>query len=145
MRVRDPDGVEWNVTRGWFHVPRWGRRRPDLDDPGLHLIPVEDASIAGILVVVLVVLFLVIGLPLLLVPLALLVAVGGLVLRVLLGRPWVVEARSERGELAWRVRGALGSRRAMFAIADAFARGDRDYTPAGATRVLPQPILRRSR
>jgi hypothetical protein len=65
------------------------------------------------------------------------VALVGLAGRILLGRPWLVEARSERGELAWRVRGALGSRRAMLEIANAFARGDRDYSPRGATRILP--------
>jgi hypothetical protein len=144
MRVRDPDGVEWNVTRRWLHVPRWGRRRPDFDDPGIHFIPFEDASIAAVAVVVLVVLFLVIGLPLLLFPLALLVAVCGLVLRIVLRRPWVVEARSDRGEIAWRVRGAIGSRRAMLEIANAFARGDRDYSPPGAKRILPEPIVRSS-
>ena len=54
-----------------------------------------------------------------------------------IGRSWVVEARSERGELAWRVRGARRAQRAEDEIAAAFGRGERSFSPTGAERVLP--------
>ncbi|HEY7792860.1 MAG TPA: hypothetical protein VIA10_02495 [Gaiellaceae bacterium] len=56
---------------------------------------------------------------------------------VLPGRVWRLDAVSERGELQWRVRGGRRSRRALEEIADAFARGERSFTPAGAERLLP--------
>jgi hypothetical protein len=56
--------------------------------------------------------------------------------RIGLGR-WVVEARSERGELAWRVRGRRRARLAEGEVAAAFERGERSFSPAGAERVLP--------
>jgi hypothetical protein len=53
------------------------------------------------------------------------------------GRPWVVEAKSERGELAWLVEGWRASRRAVTEIAAALSEGDRTYSPPGSTRLLP--------
>ncbi|HYK07747.1 MAG TPA: hypothetical protein VEW11_08235 [Gaiellaceae bacterium] len=57
--------------------------------------------------------------------------------RLGLGRTWTVEARSERGELAWRVRGARRARRVQGEVAGAFERGERSFSPAGADRLLP--------
>ena len=54
-----------------------------------------------------------------------------------IGRTWVVEARSERGELGWSLRGARRARRAQIDVASAFERGQRSFSPAGAERVLP--------
>jgi len=54
-----------------------------------------------------------------------------------IGRMWVVEARSERGELGWRLRGARRARGAQADVARAFERGERSFSPAGAERVLP--------
>ena len=54
-----------------------------------------------------------------------------------IGRTWLVEARSERGELGWRLRGARRARRAQADVANAFARGERSFSPAGAQRLLP--------
>jgi hypothetical protein len=54
-----------------------------------------------------------------------------------IGRTWVVEARSERGELAWRVRNARQARRAEGEVAAAFERGERSFSPVGAERALP--------
>ena len=53
------------------------------------------------------------------------------------GRTWVVEGRSERGELAWRVRGARRARRVEREVAGAFERGERSFSPPGARRLLP--------
>ena len=57
--------------------------------------------------------------------------------RIGLGRTWVVEARSERGELAWRVRGTRRARQAQCEVAAAFERGERSFSPADAERMLP--------
>ena len=57
--------------------------------------------------------------------------------RLGLWRAWAVEARSERGELAWRVRGARRARRVLGEVAGAFERGERSFSPAGAERLLP--------
>ena len=52
-------------------------------------------------------------------------------------RTWIVEATSERGELQWRVRGGRHARRAEAEVAGAFERGERSFSPPGATRLLP--------
>jgi hypothetical protein len=150
VRVTDPDGVEWEVSRQWLHVPRWWNRSdgdgisfadgaifPDFDD---------ELGIGAALVVLVVVVLLVLGGWVLLVMLAaLLVAIGGLLVRILFRRPWLVRARSERGELEWRVRGAIGSRRAIHEVARALRLGDRSVMPKGAERVLPESPLQQFR
>ncbi|MGH3070640.1 MAG: hypothetical protein ACRDNB_00030 [Gaiellaceae bacterium] len=150
MRVTDPSGVEWDVSRQWLHVPRRRAGRPRVED-ALDAVRFFDGDVdaAGIvlslaLVAILILLF-VFGLPLLVLLASFLVAVGGLVVRILFGRPWLVRARSSVGELEWRVRGALGSRRAIHEAAAALARGDRSVTPQGAERVLPESPLRQFR
>ena len=140
MRITDPDGVEWDVSRQWLHVPRWRVGRPSVGD-ALN-VPVDgDGGLAGLAVLLLVIvalfLFLLVGLPLLVLLAGVVFAIGGLVIRILFGRPWLVRARSERGELEWRVRGALGSRRAIHEAAAALERGDRSVVPKRAERVLP--------
>lgn len=148
MRVVDPDGLEWEVSRQWLHVPRWRIGTPHLED--VVRAPIDsDLDLAGIAawIVLTLVLFvlLLVGLPLLVFLLALLVAIAGLVFRVVFRRPWLVRARSSRGELEWRVRGALGSRRAIHEVARALERGDRSVIPKGAERVLPESPLQELR
>jgi hypothetical protein len=147
VRVADPDGVEWEVSRQWLHVPRWGRARDWDTAEGAHFLPDlggDDLGIAGVLVVLAVVVLLVLGGWVLLVMLAaLLVAIAGLAVRIVFRRPWLVRARSERGELEWRVRGALGSRRAIHEVARALERGERSVMPTGAARVVPESPLQR--
>ena len=138
MRVTDPDGVEWDVSRDWLEVPRWRVGRPGLDDA---MPPWDgDIDLPGIAlflaVTLLLFVLLLVGLPLLVFAAAVLFAGGGLVLRVLFGRPWRVVAKSTHGELAWRVRGTRGSRRAMHQVAAALRRGERDFSPTGAGRLL---------
>jgi len=55
-----------------------------------------------------------------------------------LWRGWAVEASSERGELAWRLRGGRRARRAVAEVAAAFERGERSFSPDGARRLLPE-------
>jgi hypothetical protein len=57
------------------------------------------------------------------------------------GLTWVVEARSERGELSWSVRGARRARRAQLEVESAFEGGERTFTPEGAKRLLPDSPL----
>jgi len=96
-----------------------------------------DAGAIGLLVIALLLSILFLGgLPLLLGLAAILVALGGLVIRIAFGRPWLVEARSAR-DLAWRVRGTFGSRRAITLVAQALERGELDYSPPRSSRVPP--------
>ena len=57
------------------------------------------------------------------------------------GLTWVVEARSERGELSWSVRGGRRARRVEQEIGSAFERGERSFTPKAAKRLLPESPL----
>jgi hypothetical protein len=144
VHVTDPDGVEWEVSRQWLHVRRWWDRDGDGTYADTSFLPDfdDDLGIVGVLAVLaLVVLLLLGGWVLLLALAALLVAIGGLGLRIVFRRPWLVRARSDRGELEWRVRGALGSRRAIHEVARALERGDRSVVPSGADRVLPDSPL----
>jgi hypothetical protein len=138
LDVTDPEGVRWQVSRRWLELP-WRWWRPDFAPDFLMI----DESIVGtLLIIVLALLLVFVGIPLLVFLAAVLIAVLGLAFRIAFGRPWVVEAKSERGELQWRVRGARGSRRAMHEIAAALRRGGRDFSPAGAERLLPDsPFL----
>jgi hypothetical protein len=140
VRAVDQEGVQWEVTRQWLEVPRWRVGRPPLEEAAWF--PWDgDLDLAGVvisvaLIVIVFVLFLV-GLPLLVLLAAVLVAIGGLVVRVVFRRPWLVEAKSEAGERRWRVRGTLGSRRAMHEIATAIERGEHGFSPRGAIPIAP--------
>jgi hypothetical protein len=138
VRAVDPEGLEWDVSRDWFQVPGW-RKRGRLEwDPGVGTAPdfgADDLGIAGAIIVVLLIFFLFLnGFALLVGLAALLAAFGGLVFRIVLGRPWVVQAKSGTRELQWRVRGTLGSRRAIHEVAAAIERGDYEFEPRGAVR-----------
>lgn len=131
MRVTDPDGVEWEVSRQWLHVRRWRAPRPGLGNKQEDDDDRERRKR--------------VGLPLLLLLAGFVFAVGGLVIRIVLRRPWLVRARSERGELEWRVRGTIGSRRAIHQVARALERGDRSAMPKGGERLLPESPLQQFR
>jgi len=150
-----PDGVRWHVRRRW--VPRFGperwwervadrviarrrRRRErggkldalDLAD-GCAVDGLQDLALAVALVVLVLVLALVVW-PLLLALVDVLVlivlAIAGGLTRVLLRRPWTVEAAADDGRaLRWRVVGWRASGRVRDAVAAALARGE---VPAGA-------------
>jgi hypothetical protein len=153
--ARDPQGREWRVRRRWLARPL---RRPaflgdgrDGSDCGdswwAELIPYPDlgdmvASIVlAIVVAVLVLVFAVLVWPLLValvdavyLLLAALLAVAG---RVLLGRPWIVEARRIDGvgePLEWRVTGWRRSRLAIGEIRTAIARGETAPQPPATGR-----------
>jgi hypothetical protein len=141
VRVIDPEGSEWEVTRRWFEVPRWRIGRPDIGDMASSDWGV-DFDLAGIVlwIVLTLALFvlLLLGLPVLVFLAAVLFAIGGLLFRIVFRRPWLVRAKSGTRELRWRVRGTLGSRRAIHEIAAAIERGDHSLAPRDAIRPLPR-------
>ena len=101
MKVRDPQGQRWRVTRRW--VP-WRRRLRGVDSGPLDLVSgLGDDPISAVIAIVLVILALpfiafslVVAAELLLLLLLLPFAV---LARVLLGRHWTIEAR--RGFTIW--------------------------------------------
>lgn len=144
MEVTAPDGTTWTVGRRWLELPGWRHRgRRGRDGGDLTYIPdlgVDDLGVVGVVLALLVLFFVILnGVALLIGFAALVVAVLGVAARVLFGRPWLVEARSTEGALAWRVRGMRDSRRAVRLVARALATGDREYAPPRSTRVEPEP------
>ena len=142
MRVETPGGT-WHVRRRW--APRhlgadtiFGRFRNrtkkvrrrttelgDVPDPGCAP-DVGEAIVVFLVVVVFVLFMVVIGLPFLIalgeLLLVLLLAVAGLVGRVLFRRPWTVDAVSPDGEhTAWSVVGWRASGAARQFVADRLA------------------------
>lgn len=140
--VVDPEGRQWRVGRLWFtHRARWrsplGPRRiwdvadgfdlADLvwDVPGIGVA--IALVVSGVVVGVLAVLFVIPALALLVeLLIVVLVAVGALVFRVLLRRPWLVVARRRASEerIVRRVVGFRASRRAVDDLAGQLRRGE---------------------
>jgi hypothetical protein len=135
MKAQAPDGRTWKVGRRWF--PRRRRLgRADVSDAmpdfvsfdgGLDDLGVVGTIIAAILLVIVaiflaLVLFnvIAIALELLLVILLLLAGVFG---RVVLRRPWVVQARCGDTVLEWPVVGWLPSRRKISDVAEQLRSG----------------------
>jgi hypothetical protein len=128
LRVRDPEGVEWVVSREWFTIPE-GARDVVWDIPDLPDVDTPLDDLAGLAVIVGVILAIIVFLLLLFVVLPLLAILIGIVLGALLVlaritglATWRVRAASAGRTLEWRVRGFLRSRRAMHAVARALER-----------------------
>jgi hypothetical protein len=143
--VRDPQGREWRVRRRWLARPF---RRPAFLGEGRdgssrgeswwgELVPFPDLGdlvgsiVVAIIAAALVIVFVVLVWPLLVAlvdaVVLLLAALIGIAGRVLLGRPWIVEARRLDGvsePLEWRVTGWHRSRLAISEIRTAIARGE---------------------
>jgi hypothetical protein len=115
--VRTPSGDEWKVGRRWLgrrtRLPRW-RRATDLGIDGFDaasLLDFDSGIAVGIALLVIGVLALFVLIPLLLFGIEL-IAVGavlaaGILGRVLLGRPWTIEARNLQSNVTrtWEVSG----------------------------------------
>jgi hypothetical protein len=104
-RVRAPDGAEWVVRRRWMdrRVPKVAERvkeyAPDLAiEGGLDGLWIADSLTATILLGVAIVLTVFVLLPVLgfAIELILLILIlsSGVFGRIVLGRPWIVEARN---------------------------------------------------
>lgn len=141
-----PDGRRWVVRRRW--LPRlgaenvWGRfhrrfrqtarRAGDAADAGC-LADIGEGVVAAIVVVVGLLLLIFVLLPLLIAVLDLLVILALAMLsvagRVLLRRPWTVEASSDDGpSLRWKVVGWRASTAKIDEVSDQLAAGIRPPT-----------------
>jgi ABC-type multidrug transport system fused ATPase/permease subunit len=156
--VRGPDGVRWRVRRRWLDrsLPslrqRWRRnkeeREPDsgsaLDFLGIDLLDGTTIGIAIIAVVFLVVFVLMplIGIALELIVL-LVLFLSSLVARVVLRRPWVVEAvmaGDPQERVAFAVKGWRQSSQALRELRAAIpAGGPPERLTAGEPLVSPAP------
>jgi hypothetical protein len=129
VKVHSPDGRTWKIGRRW--MPRRRRLgRADVSDAmpdfvgfdgGLDDLGIVGTIIAAILLVILavflaLVLFNVIAIAIELL-LVILLLVAGVFSRVVLRRPWIVQARSGEVVLEWPVVGWLPSRRKIAGVA----------------------------
>jgi hypothetical protein len=150
--VSSPDGDRWRVRRRWLnrglpslrkHVREAKEERDTIDgvafaDGGVGLI------VGGVVLVAAIVLLPVLGIALELIVLAILFA-SGLIGRVLLGRPWTVEARNlDDGErsLAFGVKGFGAAGAAAEELASTIsASGPPERLSAGERTALPRPTF----
>ena len=136
--VTAPDGTRWRVGRRW--VP-WRLRRRAWDLTELPELPVADVTLidelfGGVVAVVVAligaVLFVLFVIPFLIAVLEavllLLVLVLGVVARVVLRRPWIVQAVQvgHHGRLAWKAGGWRRSGEVADVIARRLQAGNRD-------------------
>src|SRR5262245_41866534 len=147
--VTTPTGETWRVGRRWLpkRSVRWQgrrlpRRRRTSDDrrrrnsaldwlDGFDFVDADNPLagllfVVGVVAAVAVLWFFVVPLLLVLFDAAVLVvlAAGGVAARVVLRRPWDVEAVGPSTRLTWPVVGWGRSRRAMAAVAERLARGE---------------------
>jgi hypothetical protein len=145
-RITGPDGRKWTLGRRW--LPRRKRfKKADLGDVGpdggfldiggddLGIFAVIIAVIVGLFVAVFVVLLLfnVFALALELLIL-IVVALAGVISRVVFRRPWIVFARHGDTRLEWPVVGYFNSRRKLAEIGGQLALG---------AQLEPAPLDRR--
>jgi hypothetical protein len=136
--IETPEGLTWVVRRRWLpkRSIRWRRLRRTKDgtdaSDALGLLEAFDgieaiAVIVGVIVAVLLAIFFLIPLLLIVfdVLVILLLFVLGTAARVVLHRPWEIEAVGPRDEqLSWKVVGWNRSRRTIRAIADILGQGE---------------------
>lgn len=150
-KVVSPDGTRWRVGRRWLsRRPRWrGRKKKEKGSgDGFDLfdlldldIPVIGGVIAAVAIAVALVALVVLAVTLVLPAVILLIEVVaialiagvGLAARVLLRRPWTVQAvNTGTGDLhVWNVVGWRSSGGLVDRVADALTRGDAPQTAAG--------------
>lgn len=145
--VSSPDGNRWYVRRVWLPWrPKW-RGKKDLDMPnaadGLDAASgcapegLDDVLvIVGIVIAVLLMIFFVWPLLIALVEIVLLVLLVllGVLARVVLRRPWIVEATpaTGQGRFRWKVVGWRRSGEVVDQVADQLAAGVRSVGVPGA-------------
>lgn len=137
--VSSPDGNRWYVRRVWLPWrPTWRRRRKkvrlDTDHPLEDAVGcVLDIETALIGVALLLAAYFVWPVLVALAELVLL-ALLGMLARVLLRRPWIVEATpaTGRGRFRWKVVGWRRSGEVVDAVAERLSSGDRSVSVPGA-------------
>jgi hypothetical protein len=144
VRVRTPDGTVWTVRRRWIpHREGKGvsqrfrnrRTKPELDGLDLPFSFASDleglAIVLGLIVVF--VALLILGWPLLLlgIDLAWLAIVGvfGVIGRVVLRRPWRVEATSDTDRHDWYVQGFRAAGRLRDDLGNQYRHGHQPLPP----------------
>ena len=154
-----PDGARWRVRRRWLNrgLPSLRKHvreaKEETTETGTldGLMAPDDvgggwagAAIAGVVVVAVLVLLPLLGIALELIVLAVLL-VSGLAGRVVLGRPWTVEARNlDDGErsVAYGVKGFRPAGEAVEELAGAIsASGPPERLAAGQRAALPRPTF----
>ena len=149
-QVTGPQGERWRVKRKWIpRKVRWRGKDRDLPDgllDGAELLSVGDElPVVGVIAAVIAALVVGIALVLFVVPalifllelvLVLALVCLGAAGRVLLGRPWTVEARRVAGDevLEWRVRGWRASDAKVGEVADLLEAG---MTPPDGQAIGP--------
>lgn len=153
--VTTPAGECWRVGRRWlprravrWKAPKAPRRRRGGRDAhrrgsaldwfdGFQIFDADNPLggllfLLGVVVFVAVLWFFVVPLLLVLIDVAVLgaLAVAGILARVVLRRPWEVEAVGPTSRLTWRVAGWSRSGRAVAAISERLARGEIPPTDA---------------
>jgi Flp pilus assembly protein TadB len=143
--VTAPDGRTWTLGRRW--LPRRRRfKKADLSDVGpdggFDGFDADDLGIVGLIFAVVAAFFLAVFVALLafnVIALALelliviVVALAGVVGRVVFRRPWIVFARHGKERLEWPVVGYLNSRRTLEDVAGRLRSGAR-LEPAARDR-----------
>jgi len=156
--ITSPDGERWRVRRRWSDRPmpniwrRMERSADELEDSGVaprfgELGWYAGDGWAGVMVAFAAIVLFVILIPVLGVALELIVLFivlwSGLVGRLLLGHPWVVEARNlDDGErsAAYAVKGFRSAGHAVRELSAAIAAGGPPERLSGGERtVLPRP------
>ncbi|WP_196189136.1 hypothetical protein [Conexibacter sp. W3-3-2] len=141
--VRDPQGTRWTVGRRWsegFELPRWRGRDPGLDgfDAAGSLADAGPLAILGAILALIAIALLIVfvAVPLLLfgaeLVIVLVVVLAGLAGRLVLGHPWLVQART--GGRVVEQRRIAGWGASLAAVAEL-----REAVAAGRLRVPPAP------
>ncbi len=148
MLIEDPRGRRWSVRRRWLGLrrPRWR----GAEDPGFGDLDVGDdpSGILAVIGLILVVIFIVFfALPIVIFGVELAVLLGaaalGLAGRLLLGRPWTLEARSDDGRLVTRQAGGWrDSQEALATLRDDAAAGR--LLESDSRRAVPAAPARRA-
>jgi hypothetical protein len=153
QRVSTPDGVQWRVRRRWLtrgmrHRWAWRREAGENVASRLPWDSISDFDLAGgLLVIVGLIVVTLVLIPILLFGIELIIVgcflAAGLVGRLLLGRPWVIEARvlgrsDQAQSLQWKVSGWRRSRQRIDDVVKELAAG-RDPAPQVVTHELALP------
>jgi hypothetical protein len=130
-QATDPSGKRWRVGIRWLPWPLRFRGDARLDPAAVDWLPFELSAGGGVTllaIVVGVILLLTVALPVVIfaveVVVLVVLAVAGLVGRVILRRPWTIVARSDRDEVRqWRVTGWGAAQAAVDDIARSIGAG----------------------
>jgi hypothetical protein len=137
-RVTAPTGIEWRVRRRWVsrRLPRLrhvsGDAAGDVALGSGNWLPVDVGGLSDLegwlVVVIALVVIVFVLIPLLLFGIELIIVgvvlATGMIGRLFLGHPWIIEANSNGGQvLTWQVSGWRHSRRALDEVARALAVG----------------------